>query len=449
MSAAVSHSLRRRLTGAFALVALCTALLFSGFAVIFMYALEDEFFANILAQETAHQQASWQANGVPAAPLRPYVSLHRDAGSLPADLRRQLGGAHRGAYFGEAGRHYHVRVLALPGRAGAAAPLFLVAEVSSELLVRPRLPKVLGLLGGMLFVIVAATLALGYWLARRATGPLEKLAHLVASAAPEQLPKGFAAGYPRNEIGALARALDDAMSRMAAFIAREQQFTRDASHELRTPLAVIEGACYLLAEQPMAPQAAQQLQRIRRAATGMAQTVDTLLALARDLGCTSTGRTSTSAWAREDLPGAAERPEAQPVPLLALAESTVVQLAHLLDGKAVEVEVEIDPHARFYMPQPALAIVLANVVGNAFQHTQAGRVRIGYSGGGLVVSDQGPGIDEAIRARLFEPGVKGGASSGHGLGLSIARRLAERIGLDLALRPGAQGGTVVTLTPRK
>ncbi len=432
MSAAVSHSLRRRLTGAFALVALCTALLFSGFAVIFMYALEDEFFANILAQETAHQQASWQANGVPAAPLRPYVSLHRDAGSLPADLRRQLGGAHSGEYFGEAGRHYHVRVLALPGRAGAAAPLFLVAEVSSELLVRPRLPKVLGLLGGMLFVIVAATLALGYWLARRATGPLEKLAHLVASAAPEQLPKGFAAGYPRNEIGALARALDDAMSRMAAFIAREQQFTRDASHELRTPLAVIEGACYLLAEQPMAPQAAQQLQRIRRAATGMAQTVDTLLALAR-----------------EDLPGAAERPEAQPVPLLALAESTVVQLAHLLDGKAVEVEVEIDPHARFYMPQPALAIVLANVVGNAFQHTQAGRVRIGYSGGGLVVSDQGPGIDEAIRARLFEPGVKGGASSGHGLGLSIARRLAERIGLDLALRPGAQGGTVVTLTPRK
>jgi signal transduction histidine kinase len=427
MSAAAPHSLRRRLTAAFALVAVCTALLFSGFAVIFMYALEDDFFANILAQETAHQQASWQASGTLATPLRPYVSLHRSTDSLPADLRRQQGVERGGEYFGDAGRHYHAKRLELEG----GRPLLLVAEVSSELLVRPRMPKVLRLLGGSLFVIVAATLALGYWLARRATRPLEALAHLVDNAAPGQLPKGFAADYPRNEIGALARALDDAMARTAAFIEREQHFTRDASHELRTPLAVIEGAAYLLAEQPMAPQAAQQLQRIRSAATQMAQTVDTLLALAR-----------------EDLShGAAQEHPA--VALLPLAETTVVQLAHLLDGKPVEVEVAIDPRAQFQLPRPALAIVLANVVGNAFQHTQAGRVRIEFAEGRLAVSDDGPGIDAAIGDRVFEPGVKGGRSSGYGLGLSIVRRLAERIGLDVTLQAGPHGGTVVSLTPRK
>jgi signal transduction histidine kinase len=278
---------------------------------------------------------------------------------------------------------------------------------------------------------------LGYWLARRATRPLDQLAALVASVAPEQLPKGFAANYPRNEIGALARALDDAMARVASFIEREQQFTRDASHELRTPLAVIEGAAYLIAEQPLPPQAAQQVQRIRSAATDMAQTVDTLLALAR-----------------EELPQApapeqGAPAEVQPVPLLALAESTVVRLAHLLDGKAVEVEVAIDSKAQFRMPRPALAIVLANVVGNAFQHTQSGRVRISYDGGKLSVSDDGPGVDAAIRSRIFEAGVKGSGSSGHGLGLSIARRLANRIGLELQLAPGANGGTVVTLAPRQ
>lgn len=424
MSGVAPHSLRRRLTAAFALVALCTALLFSGFAVVFMYALEDEVFANMLEQESAHQQSSWQASGSLAAPLRPYVSLHRDSASLPGDLRGQPGVAHGGEFFGDAGRHYHVRQLALPG----AEPVLMVAEVSSELMVRPRLPRVLGFLGALLLAMLLLTLALGYWLARRATRPLEALAQMVGSAAPDQLPKGFAASYPANEIGALARALDDALARVAAFVEREQHFTRDASHELRTPLAVIEGAAFLLAEQPMPPQAAQQLQRIRSAATQMAQTVETLLALAR-----------------EDQAPNAPADAAPPVALLPLAESIVVQLAHLLEGKAVEVDVTIAPQATLQVPQAALRIVLANIVRNAFEHTQAGCVRIGFADGRLSVSDQGPGIDPAIQSRLFEAGVKGGASSGHGLGLSIARRLAQRIGLQLVLERAAGGGTVASL----
>lgn len=423
------HSLRRRIATAFALIALSTALLFSGFALVFMYALEDEFFDNLLTQEAAHQQASWQESAALAAPVRPYVGVYRDVASLPPDLRRQHEVARGGEFFGSGGRHYHVRRIELPG----APAVLLAAEVSSELLVRPRLPKVLGLLGGSLLAILALTLGLGYWLAWRATRPLHALAQLVGSAPPGRLPQGFCEDYPRNEIGALARALDEAMSRTAAFIEREQHFTRDASHELRTPLAVIEGAAYLLAEQPMPPLAAQQLQRIRSAASHMAQTVDMLLALARedlaqDAGC---------------------RSPSPRVPLLPMAESTVVQMAHLLEGKPVRVEVEIGQGAHFCVPRPALAVVLSNIVGNAFLHTREGCVRISFDGERLSVSDDGPGVEEAIRARLFEAGVKGSSSGGHGLGLSIARRLAERIGLELALAPGVQGGTVATLAPRK
>jgi signal transduction histidine kinase len=137
------------------------------------------------------------------------------------------------------------------------------------------------------------------------------------------------------------------------------------------------------------------------------------------------------------------------VPLLPLVESVVVQLAHLLDGKPVRVEVNIVEDAHFCVARPALAVVLSNIVSNAFQHTREGWVRISFDGERLSVSDEGPGVEESIRARLFEAGVKGCDSSGHGLGLSIARRLAERVGLELALAPGAQGGTVATLAPRK
>ena len=274
-----SHSLQRRMVAAFALFALVTALCFSAFSVLFVYVVEDSFFHNILAEEAAHQQKAWRAYGNTAAPLRPFVSVHRSVSTFPADLARKRAGGARGAEFaGEQGRHYHLRPVNLDG----AATAYLVAEVSGELVVRPRMPFIMTFLGLSTLAILAITLGIGYWLARRATAPLARLTALVSDALPGQLPQHFAHQFPDNEIGVLAHQLDGAMARIAGLIEREQHFTRDASHELRTPLSIIDGAAQLLAQQAMPPQAAAQVQRIRSAATDMTQTVETLLALARE-----------------------------------------------------------------------------------------------------------------------------------------------------------------------
>ncbi|MBB3122297.1 sensor histidine kinase [Pseudoduganella violacea] len=400
-------SLRRRLMLAFALVALLTALCFSVFGLLFVYAVEDDFFANILRQETMHQQRSWAEHGVLARPLRDTVRVLDGADQLPADLSAQLpAGPRSGEFFGEQGRHYHLRELRLAGR---AAPLYLLAEVSGELVVRPRLPFILGFLGAAMLAIVAFTLLLGYWLAGRASAPLTRLAQLVAGAKPEQLPRQFAAAFPDNEIGALARALEEALARTAAFIEREQHFTRDASHELRTPLAVIGGAAYLLGQQPLAPQAADQLARIRSAASHMEQSLAALLALAR-----------------EDA-----APAASASALLPSIEAAVVRFAHLLDGKPVHVAVAVDASAQARCPAAVLDILLSNLVSNAFANTQQGEVRITFEDNSLVVSDSGSGISPAVAERLYEAGVKGEGSQGLGLGLSIAQRLAQRHGIRL------------------
>ncbi|MGX4640607.1 sensor histidine kinase [Massilia sp. SYSU DXS3249] len=415
------HSLRRRMIAAFAVFALATALCFSLFSVLFVYSVEDDFFDNMLRQEAAHQQRSWQVSNRPAAPLRDTVGLHRGLDTFPADLARQLaGGPRNGEFFGEEGRHYHMRTLDLGG-----APAWLVAEVSRDLVVRPRMPFLLGFLGVATLAILAITLGIGWWLARRATAPLTRLALLVSRAAPGQLPRGFAQDFPDNEIGALARKLDETMARIAAFIEREQHFTRDASHELRTPLAVIEGAAQLLAQQPMTAQAAGQLQRLRSAAAHMAQTVATLLSLAR-----------------EELDASV----VEPVALLPLVEDAVVQFAHLLDGKAVEVSVEVAPEAVVATHRAALAILLGNLVGNAFGHTRQGEIRIYMEGASLVVADSGPGIAPELGARLFEPGARGEDSRGFGLGLSIARRLGERVGIAIGIDTSPGGGTRARLS---
>ena len=408
MSAA-SHSLRRRIVAAFIVFALATALCFSAFSLVFVYTVEDSFFENMLRQETEHQRKA----GGPARPLRDFVSIHRDQSTFPPDLARQFEPQRR-EYFGDAGRHYHV----VPP---AAVPYFIVAEVSRELVVRQRLPFLGGVLGALALLMVTLTAGFGYWLARRATAPLDRLAALVADATPGQLPRGFAADFPDNEIGALALGLDHAMDRIADFIEREQHFTRDASHELRTPLAVVGGAARLLASQPLPPQQAAQVQRIVAASESMAQTLDTLLALAReDLGQTSS---------------------AEPVLLLPLVESIVVQHAHLLDGKAVEVVVDVGAKDSVTCQRAALAILLSNLVSNAFRHTSTGQVRISLGQDGLVVTDNGPGIAPG----MYRAGARGQASDGLGLGLSIVHRLAERSGIGLDVASSAGSGTRATL----
>lgn len=423
------HSLRGRMVAAFALFALATALCFSGFSVLFVYTVEDRFFEQMLLQEAAHQEHSWRVSGRPTAPLRDNVGLHRGLATFPVDLARQLAGnrqghGFRGEFFGEEGRHYHVRTLSLGNE-----PAYLVAEVSRDLVVRPRMPFILGFLALATLAILAITLGIGYWLAWRATKPLTRLALLVSGTAPGRLPRRFAQDFPDNEIGALAGKLEEAMARIADFIEREQQFTRDASHELRTPLAVIEGAAQLLAQQPMPAQAAGQLQRLRSAAAHMAQTVAILLALAR-----------------EELDAVVAQAVADPVAVLPLVEDAVVQFAHLLDGKDVEVSVEVPPGTVVESHRAALAILLSNLVSNAFGHTRQGRIRMYMEEGSLVVADSGPGIGPALRERLFEPGAKGEASAGYGLGLSIARRLGERVGIGIAIDSAPGGGTRARLS---
>ncbi len=416
-------SLRRRIIASFLAMTTAACLLFGFFSFLFAYAVEDSLFEEALSDEVAHQQAYWGERGRFDRPARQYVDFYRDASSFPADLRDQYAAArNREEFSGNAGRHYHVRQFGLPGEAGTA---YAVAEVSGHLVVRPIRAEMLVFLASWMAGLLLATGLLGYWLANRATAPLTRLATLVSGADADHIPRVSASAFPPNEIGLLAATLEQSFDRVRAFVERESRFTRDVSHELRTPLAVIRSASELVEVQRDLPLAiSKPLHRISEAAVDMERTVELLLLLAREEN---------------------SKPRPENVPLLPLVELAVLRASERFDGAGHRVRVEV-PEGRAIRVNPTVAaIVLNNLIENAFQHSRGGRLAILMQDDELVIADSGPGIPGNVSEYLYQPFSKGEGSGGHGLGLSIVRRLCDHNDIALAVESPTNGGTTIRL----
>ena len=94
----------------------------------------------------------------------------------------------------------------------------------------------------------------------------------------------------------------------------------------------------------------------------------------------------------------------------------------------------------------ALAIALQNLVTNALNFSPAGsEVKVVIGADCLSVEDEGPGIDEAELARLFERFYSRGNANGAGLGLAIVEMIVGKIGCRLALHNLEQGGLCAQL----
>ena len=412
-----TRSLRRRIAVAFVGLAVGVGLVGGLLAVLFAYTTEDHIFNRLLALEAAHLEAGIDPSGrlpTPELPFARYYYHHE----LPAELSEPLAAApKRREVFGRDGRHYHLRKL---DRADPVETVWVVLEAQDYLVVRPVLTDITAFLGASILAMIAAAVLIGLYLAHRVTAPLRALAAEVDALEPRELPADWARRYPPDEVGQVAQALRDAFRRIASFIDREQRFTQDASHELRTPLAVVESSAEMLARDPDGPQRAVLIGRIQSATTAMRLSVEALLALARE-AAPDTARGSAA--------------------VLPIVERTVVNHAPLLDGKPVEVTVDVDPDWRVAGDPAALQVLIANLVSNAFRYTERGEIRIVREGEDLVVIDSGVGIDETLRADVTRATVKSAGSPGLGLGLSIVERVCARNGWRFELASSDQGTT--------
>ena len=228
------------------------------------------------------------------------------------------------------------------------------------------------------------------------------------------------------------RELTDALlrysQRLAHFLERERQFTRDASHELRSPLTVIRMAASILLEDPELGDAKRRTaQRIQRACHDMEELTQAFLLLARE---SETGL-PTEAVCINDL----------------VAEE--VERARLLAAdKPVTSEVRGTQRLFVEAPEKVLSILLGNLLRNAFSYTDAGQVVVEIGAGKVTIRDTGVGIAKGRIEDMFRPFVRGedNRRGGHGVGLTIVRRLSDRFGwpVNIVSEPGV--GTTVEIT---
>lgn len=280
-----------------------------------------------------------------------------------------------------------------------------------------------------MLVALPLLLALVWWAAGRGLRPLDTIARDLRDRRADQLDL-LSENVPA-EVRPLVRALNALFRRVDDTLHRERRFTADAAHELRTPLAGIRANAQVAAAVADGEERKQALGRVIQGVDRATHLVSELLALAR-------------------ADAASALSEAARVDLLELAAEVVDELRPLAAAREVDLH---DPAVSGEIPavqgdEALLHAAIRNLIDNAVRHGGAGgeiAVRLAAEAGQLTLSvlDRGPGMPEELIDRAGERffRVPGASADGAGLGLSLARRIAELHGgaLTVANRQDGAG----------
>ena len=334
-------------------------------------------------------------------------------------------------YNGLVIRAVALRVPVQPG-SGRGAVLIQVAErvtardeFARQILLRMVLPQgILILLAG-----IAVWYGVGRGLAPLSTlrREIESRSHRDLSALPEEQ-------APR-EVRPLIRAMNDLLARLGTAISTQQRFIADAAHQLRTPIAGLKTQTELALRESQPGNVHDILRQLLTATEQSTRLVNQLLSLARA------------------EPGARREHPIERLDLARLARDTTTEWVPRALVRHIDLGYDSEGGTAWIEGDSFLVRdMLGNLLDNAIRYTQHGgqvtvRVTEGMDAVVLTVEDNGPGIPEQERERVFERfyRVLGTGTEGCGLGLAIVREIAlsHRAKVTLAAGAGAGGqGTV-------
>ncbi len=278
------------------------------------------------------------------------------------------------------------------------------------------------------FLLMGLSAVLVWWGVRRGMRPLLHLRDEVTNRSSldlHPLPEGALV----SEVRPLIRSFNDLMARLDLSLTSQRRFISNAAHQLRTPLSGFKTQAELIMRMNSVEEIHRTMQQMHIAADQAGHMINQLLVLASSesdgqsagtfssLNLADLARDVTKSWVKNAL-------------------KKDIDLGYECEGNDFE------------MTGNALLLgeMLNNLIDNALRYTQSGgyvTVRMGRDSGQmyLEVEDNGPGIPEGERERIFERfyRVQGGDQEGCGLGLSIVREIAHRHHAEIYVLPGVQG----------
>lgn len=319
------------------------------------------------------------------------------------------------------GDNEHLSIIKLPMLSPAEGPLDAVAVNPLDDIRRSTqtLQHILNI--GIPALIVVLTIAT-WVLVGRALNPVQIMTHLAAHISDARATARITVPPTFDEVAELARTLNGMLDRIAGSARRQREFVSDASHELRSPITAIRALIEVALIHPERMENASVLQGVLAETTRLEALVADLLALARlDEG---------HALSCEEI------------------DLDDIVFEDAARTRAVAIDTRGVTGLKVWGERKSLSHLVRNLLDNAARHA-ASRVVVSTRMEGhasvLLVDDDGPGIPETDRTRVFErftrlESSRSRDSGGAGLGLAVVQRIAEQHGARVRIDRAPQGG---------
>jgi two-component system heavy metal sensor histidine kinase CusS len=285
---------------------------------------------------------------------------------------------------------------------------------------------------------LACTVGGGYWLARKALAPVDRMTATAAEITATQLDRRLDEPGPEDELGCLARTFNAMIARLQRSFEEVRRFTADAAHELRTPLAAMRTEVEVALRSPRSPERdARVLENVLEEVERLTRLVTHLLFLCREDTGVGVG-------------------DFQPVRLDDVVRDVGEHMQVAAREKGVELAVDLPAACHVGGDVDRLRQLFFNLLDNAIKYTQPGG-KVTVQGGPLngqtrvVVADTGIGIPADHLPHVFDRFYRVDPSrspetEGSGLGLAICRSIAEAHGGRVEIDSTFGAGTRVMLT---
>lgn len=232
---------------------------------------------------------------------------------------------------------------------------------------------------------------------------------------------------PPSEIVPLIKSINSLLKRLESAFNREQRFAGDAAHELRTPIAALSAHLQLAQKEKDLNKIRAYLEKVSNGVERSSHVIDQLLTLSR-------------------MAPDCELKEPQNIQLEEISRDILIETLPFSDKKNITVELISNSTNHIKGNPDMIMIMLRNLIDNAIRYSpQDSLVKIEINENAqniiLEVKDQGPGIPDNLKSRVFERffRIMGNNTKGSGLGLGIVKQIADTHNAKITLEDNKPG----------